>query len=98
MFLAIAVDNLANAQELTKVSLILQGSNGSLGHWVPTRLWGYIQKPALPVSGLQGRPLLGAHGHPESYMCPRREPGSLSLSLLSLGPDGVSHWILRMIT
>ena len=54
MFLAIAVDNLANAQELTKVSLILQGSNGSLGHWVPTRLWGYLQKPALPGSGLQG--------------------------------------------
>ena len=70
MFLAIAVDNLANAQELTKVSLILQGSNGSLGHWVPTRLWGYLQKPALPGSGLQGRPLLGAHGHLESYMCP----------------------------
>lgn len=61
VFLAIAVDNLANAQELTKVSLVLQGSDGPLVPLGARRL----RKSALLASDLLGRPLLRACGQLE---------------------------------
>lgn len=69
MFLAIAVDNLANAQELTKVSLALWESDGFLvpleGGGRPLAL-GALGKSALQDRNLPGWPLLEASGHLES--------------------------------